>query len=106
MEYQTRNMVAMKPLRYDRVELKPGDLFVATSVDAKYLTRHDKAAYAPAFTPDEVVAATEVAEVTTMTDPEPVFVEVDPPHDAMPDADPAPAVPVKRAYTRRTPAST
>jgi hypothetical protein len=105
MEYQTRNMVAMKPLRYDRVELKPGDLFVATSVDAKYLTRHDKAAYAPAFTAEEVATAPEVVDVTTMNDPEPVSVAAAPPPvESMPTGEVTTPT-VRRTYTRRTPAS-
>lgn len=107
MEYQTRNMIAVRPLRYDRVEVAPGELFVASRVDAAYLTRHGKAAYAPA---SDVASAPQLVQATTMSDPKPVFVEAQPagdPEVAVPEpepADPPPAAPAsKRAYVRRTP---
>jgi hypothetical protein len=47
MHYQTRNMIADAAFRYAGRELRPGETFAATPVDAGYLTRHGKAHDAP-----------------------------------------------------------
>jgi hypothetical protein len=44
MLYLTRHMVALKPLTYVGEELRPGDAFAATEVDAEYFKRHKRAA--------------------------------------------------------------
>jgi len=43
MYYLTRNMIADKAFRYSGRELRPGESFAATPVDANYLARHRKA---------------------------------------------------------------
>lgn len=42
-EYMTRQMVALKPLTYDGIDLKPGDPFMATPDDAGYFIKHGRA---------------------------------------------------------------
>lgn len=37
MQYQTRRLIAAEPMRHDGRELKPGDEFDASEVDARYL---------------------------------------------------------------------
>jgi len=44
MLYLTRQMVALKPLTYGGQELRPGDVFAATEVDAGYFAKHKRAA--------------------------------------------------------------
>lgn len=116
MDYQTRNMTAARPMRYDRVELKPGDPFVATSVDAGYLVRTGRANYAaaaPSPVPVAAVVAPPAAPVVTEAPAEPAAPEA-PATAAEPmvlgasdlagTAAEAPAAPARRPYTRRTPA--
>lgn len=47
MEYQTRKLVASKEFRHMGQDLTPGMPFEATMADARYLTKHGKADYAP-----------------------------------------------------------
>ena len=42
-EYMTRQMVALKPLTYDGIDLRPGDPFMATPDDAGYFIKHRRA---------------------------------------------------------------
>jgi hypothetical protein len=44
LEYLTRHMIALKPLTYCGKEIKPGEQFTATNVDAEYFARHKRAA--------------------------------------------------------------
>lgn len=101
MNYQTRNMTAARPMRYDRVELQPGESFVATPVDARYLIRTGRAKFAATDAASVSAAATEPAIAgNTCRDVEVEVVD-------QPPADDAPAVgatTMRRTYTRRTPA--
>lgn len=118
MEYQTRNMTAARPMRYDRVELQPGDPFVATMVDARYLIRTGRATFAAAdpapvvaVAPpaplvaaapvDSAVAAEPAAPEAPATAAEPMALGA---ADLAAPVAETPAATTRRPYTRRTPA--
>lgn len=119
MEYQTRNMTAARPMRYDRVELQPGDPFVATLVDARYLISTGRATFAAAD-PAPVVAVAPPASIVATAPPVDSVVAAEPAAPEAPAvaAEPmalgaadlaapvaeTPAATTRRPYTRRTPA--
>ena len=88
--YATRRLIAAIDMTYDSVALRPGDLFLATDVDAGYLIRHGRAreehreamvvapAQVDAFGPEHEALPANRAEVS-----EAVFVRFDESFDPM-----------------------
>lgn len=97
MNYMTRQMVALRDMRHDGYELKIGDTFNATPVDAYYLitrgrAREVEAPIAAAATIDNKPAPVLPPESTTTVPTFPIATDSTAPAPApAPAADPAPA---------------
>lgn len=79
--YNTRQLVALRPIRYGGFDIQVGDVFFASPVDASYFVKHNKASECQSEPTVTIVAVPAPAP-----DPEP-------------EPEPAPA---RRTYTRRT----
>lgn len=68
MRYITRQMLAIQPIaRLEGCAYSPGDYFVASEADARYLTKHGKAVEVPR------VAAPRSSEPAPEPAPEPIL---------------------------------
>lgn len=67
--YLTRNMVALKPITYLGRDLKEGEAFQATSDDAGYFVKHQKAADAAPTASPALATATPSAVAQPSSEP-------------------------------------
>jgi hypothetical protein len=97
MQYQTRRLIAAEPMRHDGRELKPGDEFDASEVDARYLVSQLRAREV-----QDKVARIVAAPVAAPVEPEAPADETKPAEDEAADAPPehAPADAGKPAAPR------
>lgn len=74
-QYMTRQMVALKPLTYALFPVNPGEVFLATPIDADYLTRCGKAEPAKNIEPIATFHAPPAYEPVQAEPPDPEVTE-------------------------------
>jgi outer membrane biosynthesis protein TonB len=100
--YETRHLIALLPMRYEGFELKPGDQFSASAVDARYFITRGKARSVEQPVHVTAPAPAPAPEPAPAPAPEP---EPEPASEAESAPEPEPeqeAAPTTRRTTRRT----